>query len=1147
MFSLPKSFDNICFANLPLDSDGLIISDIFKQQKQDLLYIALNDQHAFALAEKLKFFLPEAEIINIPAWDCLPYDRASPNHNIISERLTNLSKLLHKTKPAIIITTVKAALTRMIPCELVSKNSLTIETGKEISMNELINFLINNSYIRTNTVNEIGEFAVKGSIVDIFTSSSSEPIRIDFFDNIIDNIRYFDPITQISHQKIIQFTLNAASEIILDDEHVKNFRSNYRQIFGAPSNNDLLYTHISEKRQYIGMEHWLPLFYNSTNTLFDYCPDAIIIKSNLFENAVSERRKIIEDYYHTRKNERQNDIIYNPLAPNELYLTSEEITDIISSKQNINFTNFDTGRFTDIDLAIKSIPDFHVLSQSKKQNSVELLKDFLKDFPTQQKIITGFSASGIERLKTILQNHDLESVIIEKWQDVSKLANDHIAIILLPLEKGFASPQYVFISEQDLLGSKTMRRVSKSRKAEKLLMELSSLSADELVVHKEHGIGRFEKLETISVQGRAHDCLKIIYDNDDKLYLPVENINLITRYGAADESTKLDRLGSAAWQERTAKLKKKLREIAADLIKTASARELIKTQEFSPTESLMQEFTAHFKFTETDDQLKAIEDVTEDLSHAKPMDRLICGDVGFGKTEIALRAAFIVVCEHQAQVAIIAPTTLLCRQHYNNFCERFAGFDIKIAQLSRMVTHTQKKEIKTQIEAGKIDIVIGTHALLAKDMKFKNLNLIVIDEEQHFGVTQKEKLKQLKSGLNVLTLSATPIPRTLQMSLAGIRDLSLIATPPVDRMAVRSYIMPSDGVVLREAILREFYRGGRVFYVCPRVKDLDMQEERIRKLVPEIKIIKAHGGMPASQLDKIMTDFCDGVYDLLLSTTIVESGLDIPEANTIIIHRADMFGLAQLYQLRGRVGRSKIRAYAYFTFDAKRRLTANALKRLDVMRTLDGLGAGFSLASYDMDIRGAGNLLGEEQSGHVREVGVELYQQMLKAEINKLRKNKEKKTKSEQEFVPNVNLGISVLIPDDYIADLSVRMEYYRRIADLKNKQEAEEMIDEMIDRFGKIPEQVENLLHIIELKQLCLKANVDKLDVGPKGIVIRFYKNHFEKVDKLMEYVFHNKKIKIRPDQKLVLNDDLTNDDKRLATTKKLLEELLAIEKQNY
>ncbi len=746
----------------------------------------------------------------------------------------------------------------------------------------------------------------------------------------------------------------------------------------------------------------------------------------------------------------------------------------------------------------------------------------------------------------LLQEHGAhEAAPVETWPDAEELAPSTVAAAVLELERGFETLDLAVITEQDILGDRITRpsRKRTKRDAERFLTEASQLAEGDLVVHVEHGIGRFDGLQTLMLGEAPHDCLRLIYADGDKLFVPVENLELLSRYGASEGNLHLDKLGSASWQSRRTRLKDRITEMAGELLKIAAERKLKAGPQMRLVPGLYNEFCARFPYQETDDQEKAIEEVIEDLGSGRAMDRLVCGDVGFGKTEVALRAAFVAVMAGY-QVAVVVPTTLLARQHHATFEARFAGLPVRIAQLSRFVTAKEAKAAKEGVDSGQVDIVVGTHALLAKDMHFKNLGLLIIDEEQHFGVGHKERLKQLKADVHVLTLTATPIPRTLQMSLVGVKDLSLIATAPVDRLAVRTFVSPFDSVTLREAIRREQLRGGQCYFVCPRISDLERNHQRLKELVPEARFAVANGQMPPKELETIMGAFYDGEIDVLISTTIVESGLDIPNVNTMIVFRADMFGLSQLYQLRGRIGRSKARAYAYLTLPPGKKVTPTALRRLEVLSSLDTLGAGFSIASHDLDIRGAGNLLGTEQSGHIREVGVELYQQMLEEAVAALRAEREGGVAAtNRTWTPEINVGTAVLIPEEYVRDLDVRMGLYRRIAALEDREEIENLRVELDDRFGEPPVEVENLLEIIGIKALCRTAGIAKLDAGTGGGIVTFRDDTFVNPGGLVDWIASQAgTVKLRPDMRIVATRNWAKVEARLAGTRDLAQALAGI-----
>ena len=760
-------------------------------------------------------------------------------------------------------------------------------------------------------------------------------------------------------------------------------------------------------------------------------------------------------------------------------------------------------------------------------------------------LIASYSEGARERLTGLIEDEGFVEAI--PVPNASRIGKHGLHLAVWALEHGFEAPDMVVISEQDVLGDRLIRGPKRKRRAENFLTETQSLTPGDLIVHVDHGIGRYMGMEVVTAAGAAHECLLLEYAESSKLYLPVENIELLSKYGH-DEGL-LDRLGGGAWQAKKAKLKERIRDMADKLIRIAAERALRKAPVLDPPEGAWDTFSARFPYTETDDQLSAIGEVVDDLTSGRPMDRLVCGDVGFGKTEVAMRAAFVAAMSG-VQVAVIAPTTLLVRQHFKSFSERFRGFPIEVRTLSRFVTAKEANATRDGMSRGTVDIVIGTHALLAKGIRFKDLGLLVIDEEQHFGVTHKERLKQMRSDIHVLTLTATPIPRTLQLSLTGVRDLSIIGTPPVDRLAIRTYVSEFDKVTIREALLREHYRGGQSFYVVPRISDLREIEEFLKEHVPEINYLVAHGQLAAGELDDRMNAFYDGKYDVLLATTIVESGLDIPTANTMIVHRADMFGLAQLYQIRGRVGRSKTRAYAYLTTKPRAKLTPLAEKRLRVLSSLDTLGAGFTLASQDLDIRGAGNLLGEEQSGQMRDVGFELYQSMLEEAIAKIKSGQmEGLTEADDQWAPQIKLGVPVLIPDKYVPDLDVRLGLYRRLSGLSTKVELEGFAAELIDRFGPLPREVNTLMLVVRIKGMCKRAGIAKLDAGPKGATIQFHNDKFASPVGLVEFINEQRGLAKVRDNKIVVQRDWLKDNDKIkgayAIARDLAEKLIAEKKR--
>ncbi|MVA97810.1 transcription-repair coupling factor [Nitratireductor sp. CAU 1489] len=1105
-----------------------------------LLFVARDGQRLPAIRDALAFAAPDLPVLELPAWDCLPYDRVSPGADAAARRLDALAAMIALKKAphrAVILATVNAVLQRIPPAETLEARLFAARPGNQVDMQALIDRLQTSGFERVGTVRDVAEYAVRGGIVDLYAPGAPEPLRLDFFGDTLESIRAFDPATQRTTSQRAEMVLQPASEVTLTPEAISRFRRAYIEAFGAPSRDDALYAAISEGRRFAGMEHWLAFFHERLETVFDYLPEGPVVFDALAHDALTERRSVIVDHYEARRNQADGGRLadstpYKPAPPDLLYLTAEEIAAAGAERLVCDLTPFDTPESAGRRIVNAHSKAGRTFAAERADPSANVFDHAVRHIAGlrsagRRVLVAGWTEGSLDRLGQILGEHGLGGLTrVQNLAEAAKLSGGEAGAAVLPIETGFEAEGFALVSEQDILGDRLVRRSKRKRNAD-FITELSAISSGDIVVHADHGIGRFIGLKTIEAAGAPHDCLEIHYAGDGRLFLPVENIDLLSRYGSDAADTPLDRLGGGNWQARKAKLKKKLLEMAGQLIRIAAEREMRGAPAVRPPDGLYGEFAARFPYEETEDQQNAIDAVMGDLGAGRPMDRLVCGDVGFGKTEVALRAAFLAAMEG-LQVAVVVPTTLLARQHFKTFSERFSGLPIRLRQASRLVGAKDLAETKKGLADGTVDIVVGTHALLGASVHFKNLGLLIIDEEQHFGVKHKERLKDLKSDVHVLTLSATPIPRTLQLALTGVRELSLIATPPVDRMAVRTFISPFDPLVVRETLLRERYRGGQSFYVVPRISDLAEISEFLRESVPELKVATAHGQLPPGQLDDIMNAFYDGKYDVLLSTTIVESGLDIPTANTLIVHRADMFGLAQLYQLRGRVGRSKVRAYALFTLPANRTLTANADRRLKVLQSLDTLGAGFQLASHDLDIRGAGNLLGEEQSGHIKEVGFELYQQMLEEAVAELRGSGET---ADTGWSPQITVGTAVMIPEDYVPDLQLRLALYRRLAELETTEEIDAFGAELIDRFGPLPVEVQHLLKIVYIKALCRRANVAKLDAGPKGVVVQFRDNVFADPAGLVRFIAEQGSLaKIRSDHSVVLSRDWPTAEKRLA-----------------
>jgi transcription-repair coupling factor (superfamily II helicase) len=1148
------------FTSCPDGLDALVLADLAARmvaksrgRPATMLHIARDGTRSAALEAALQYFAPDIEVLVMPAWDCLPYDRVSPNPAVVSRRMVALSRLATTTggeRPRIVLTTVNAALQRVPARDLVASQSLSAAPGNAVKMEDLANWLEHNGYLRTSTVRETGEYAVRGGILDLFPPGLGIPVRLDFFGDTLESIRGFDVESQRTSSQLRMLDLVPVSEIQLTSETIRRFRQAYLKEFGAQTRGDPLYEAISEGRRYPGLEHWLPLYHQRLDTLLDYLPGVPVALDALAEDAAGERLAQIRDYYDARRDalSKGGDAgAYKPLPPDSLYLAPEEWRRRLDEAPLARFTPFAqpaaAGRPI-VDCGGRQGRTFAAERAAEDTNVFDAVVQHIRQ--SQQRglrvVVAGWTDGSRERLAAVLADHGLtQAQLVPSHARALALPASEVALGVLPLEAGFETDALAVISEQDILGDRLVRRAPKRRRAQDFLSELTSLSTGDVVVHVDHGIGRFVGLQSIEVGNAPHDCLEIHYSGGDKLFLPVENLELLSRYGGEDTEVQLDKLGGRGWQERKARMKRRIREMAGELIKVAAARALREAPRLTPAQGLYDEFCARFPYDETEDQQNAIDAVLQDLASGRPMDRLVCGDVGFGKTEVALRAAFVAALSGR-QVAVVVPTTLLARQHQKTFSERFKGLPVRIAQLSRFVSADEARKTKAGLASGDVDIVVGTHALLAKTVQFRDLALLVIDEEQHFGVSHKERLKQLRAEVHVLTLSATPIPRTLQLALTGVRELSIIATPPVDRLAVRTFVTPFDSVVIREALLRERYRGGQSFFVVPRIEDIGEAKAFLDQFAPEAKVAVGHGQMAAGQLEDVMTAFYEGRYDILLSTTIVESGLDIPSANTLIVWRADMFGLAQLYQLRGRVGRSKTRAYALFTLPANKPITVTAERRLKVLQSLDTLGAGFQLASHDLDIRGAGNLLGDEQSGHIKEVGFELYQQMLEEAVAALKEGGAE-AEVEEQWSPQITIGTPVMIPEDYVPDLQLRLGLYRRLSTLDTDAEINAFGAELTDRFGPRPTEVDQLMRLMSIKALCRRANIEKVEAGPKGVVLSFRDNAFANPDGLVRYIAEQGSFaKVRPDMRIVFTRDFENPDERLKGTGVILKNLARI-----
>ncbi|MBV9775872.1 MAG: DEAD/DEAH box helicase, partial [Acetobacteraceae bacterium] len=845
-----------------------------------VLHVARDDARMARMAETLGFVMPEAELLRFPAWDCLPYDRVSPNPVLVSERIATLGRLLEPARrPRVVLTTVNALLQRVPPRAAFRGASLDLRVNGDLQPEQFVRFLEANGYGRANTVMEPGEYAVRGGIIDVFPAGEAEPVRIDLFGDTIESIRAFDPGTQRSAANRQRLTVRPVSEVPLDKDAITRFRTAWRELFGQQAASDPLYLSVSEGRRHPGMEHWAPLFHKGMETLLDYMPGASVSLDHQAEDALDARLEMIADHYAARRAPaREGEVPYRPLPPGRLYLDRVGWAAMLSGGPLLAFTPFARPEgVAGIDGGGRPGP-IYVQAGAARANVFDQFRADVARWAEEGRrvVLAAWTRGSRELLANLLREHGVRDAAQEEdWASVRRKPAGSVSLVVLGLERGFVAERIALVGEQDLLGERISRPPRRRKRADEFIAEATEIAEGDLVVHQEYGIGRYDGLETLTVSGAAHDCLRLIYDGNEKLYLPVENIEVLSRFGSETQGVALDKMGGVGWQTRKARMKSRIRDMAAGLIHVAAERQVRDAISLTPPEGPWDEFCARFPFAETEDQARAIDDVLEDLASGRPMDRLICGDVGFGKTEVALRAAFIAAMAG-AQVAVVVPTTLLARQHYRTFSARFAGLPVRVAQLSRMVPAREAAEVRKGITDGGVNVVIGTHALLAKGVRFAELGLLVIDEEQHFGVAHKERLKQLRSDVHVLTLTATPIPRTLQLALTGVREMSVIATPPVDRLAVRTFIMPFDSVVAREAIQRERFRGGQIFCVVPRVEDLPRMAERLAEIVPEARVAQAHGRLAPTELERVMTEFGDGKFDILLSTNIVESGLDMP-------------------------------------------------------------------------------------------------------------------------------------------------------------------------------------------------------------------------------------------------------------------------------
>ncbi len=1071
---LPPTGKAIYWHELHGASIGFAINQVIQDSKSPLLIIAPDSLTISHLIESIAFFGEGKTPFTVfPDWETLPYDYFSPHQDIISERLSALYHLRQAEKGAV-ITTINTLMQRLPPVDYLMQHSFILKVGDPLSIDKLRQSLSYAGYQVVSEVREHGEFAIRGSLIDLFPMGSTQPLRIDLLDDEVDSIRFFSVDTQRSLEKINHIRLLPGKEFPLTKEAIELFRQQWREQFTGNPLNAPLYRDISEGHIAPGIEYYLPLFFTQTASLFDYLPAnaTLITVDNLMPK--------MQEYWHeitTRYEQHRHNLKRPLLSPAQLFLDEKITTEKINSYARIAID--ETVNKNNYTFATKDAPAFDIHQPISE--------------PLQDRVL--FCAETMGRREVLLQSlHtiNLHPTLFTHWSDFLN-STEKLGLIVAPLEAGFtlSAPALAVITESQLYGKRVMqRRLRKkaSQHPDAIIRDLAELKINDPIVHIDHGVGRYCGLQTLTVGDQIAEFLCIEYQDQAKLYVPVSALHLVSRYTGADGvKTPLNRLGTDQWARAKRKATEKVRDVAAELLAIYAEREARPGFQYTIPEETYHKFANAFPFEETPDQLQAIEQVMSDMTSTKPMDRVICGDVGFGKTEVALRAAFFAVINHK-QVAFLVPTTLLAQQHFQHFQDRFADWPIQVEMLSRFRTTKEQKQIIERVKSGHIDILIGTHKLLQNDLQFKDLGLVIIDEEHRFGVKQKEKLKTLRASIDMLTLTATPIPRTLNMALAGIRDLSIIATPPARRLSVKTFLHAYNNDLIQEAILREMMRGGQVYFLHNDVTTIDKKAEEIATLVPEARPIVAHGQMHERDLERVMSAFYHRQYNVLVCSTIIESGIDIPTANTIIINRADKFGIAQLHQLRGRVGRSHHQAYAYLFIPAEATITADAKKRLEAITTYDDLGIGFTLSTHDLEIRGAGELLGEEQSGEMHEVGFTLYMELLSRAVSALKLGEEPNfdlaLKTQQ---TEVDLHLPAFIPETYLADVSLRLPFYKHIASATQQSELDEIQVNMIDRFGLLPEQLKNLFAMTSLKLKAAALGIIKLEAADKGGKIEF------------------------------------------------------------
>lgn len=1093
------------FSRVAKGIEPFLLSEICNRFNDKNILVVLEDNEQIKIyKEIIKINLNNYNIVTFPCWDCFPYDNNSPDQTIVSNRFKAIRNYYQNTgSNNLILTSLDSLLLKIPPVKKSTFENLKLKTGEKYKHSFVVNTLNDLGYNRVELVLSPYEFASRGGIIDFWPVGEEKPLRLDFFDELLEEIKEFNPLNQISLNKKKYVNLFESIECPLSTKSKQTFISNYRKKFGPVINTELFTHTIQNTNKIESIEHWLPLFYeNKLISQFElFNPDIIICDENIKQNA-SEKLELINNTYREKLEVyRNNKDEYNaPLEPDELYMDAKSLNLKIDHKDRIFFTYLDQIE-NENTFNIKSKDNIEFDKNYKFEKIKEKLNKTIHENFNKKKIIFCYAnPTEKKHLKSLLSLNQSIEYRFDTPSIMSCLKNsEYIDIIKMKIKKGFENEFLKLITTQEI---SKVKNIIYSRPLKNNIIDISQININDYVVHVEHGIGKYLGLKAIQIVNRPHDCLIIEYASNSKLYVPVENIKLISRYGNSNVNVELDKLGSSYWTSKKVQIRKKIRDLANSLLEQAAKRKISKGIKINIDNEKLRKFSALFNYNETDDQLATLQEVYNDLSKGQLMDRLVCGDVGFGKTEVAIRAAYL-MSENSYKTLIIVPTTILAMQHYNNFSKRFENYT-GVGIITRNTSTSRKKEVLKEFASNGMDILISTHAAFSIDFKNIKLGLLVIDEEQHFGVAQKEKIKKIKNDLHLLTLTATPIPRTLHMSLLGIRGLSLIQTPPVDRKSIKTVICKLDNIIIKNAISKEIDRNGQIFIITPQIKDIESLKKRIERIFPNIKYVVAHGKLRAQEIEKVMNEFYHHKADILISTSIIESGIDIPRANTLIINNADRFGLAQLHQIRGRIGRSHLKSYAYFTID-KNTITPNAKRRLKAIQAMDALGAGINLANYDLDIRGAGNLLGEEQSGQISQIGIELYQRLLKECLDDIKGIKNKKHISSID----ITIKLPVLIPENYIPDLSLRLSIYRKLGDVINLEEIDQFKMEMNDRFGKIPNEFNNLINVIILKILASNAFIQKIQVNSNKYILVFDESYEGYTQDFVDWI-ENKKNRI-------------------------------------